>query len=94
MVNGAMSRELLANTDIGPVAIGHQVAISINVLVNQWAHGGRFLIFYRNGPNRTAALGGDQNSLFGCSLAAFVQHTGLGDRVASDIHFVQFDDAG
>lgn len=70
------------------------MAGSINISVDYGLHGARFLVFYRNGPNRTAALGGDKDSLFGCPLTALVNHTGLGDRIAPDIHLVQFDNAG
>ena len=70
------------------------MAILINVLIDYGSHGGSLLIIYWNGPNRTAALGSDEHSLFGCSFAAFVGHTRLHNRVTADIHFVQFDDAG
>ena len=70
------------------------MAIFIDILVNNGSHSGSLLIIYRNGPNRTAALGSDEHSLLGCPFAAFVGHTRLRNRVTPNIHFVQFDDTG
>lgn len=54
---------MFADADIGSVAIRHQMAILIDILVNNGSHGGSLLVVYRNSPNRTATLGSYEHSL-------------------------------
>ena len=93
MIDPVVSGKQLADFAVAVKLIGHKMCSLVHKVFNVWHQIIEAVTFNRNSPNRTVALNGDQDSLLLRSAPAFVLDTIFIPRLASDVLFIQFNNA-
>jgi hypothetical protein len=94
VIDPLMAGIRLANRLIGSIFIAHQPRVLIHPAINMGKQMLDAIAIHRNSPDRTVTLNGHQHSLFCGSLSTLVNHTGLIAGFATNIFFIQLNNAG
>lgn len=93
VVDRFMGRISFADALVAMQLIGHQMRGLINESGDHRAQAGDAVVSDRNSPDRAASFNGYQHSLLLGAFAAFMRDAVLKPRLATDVFFIQFNDA-